>query len=318
MKKLLILPMLLSLAVLPSCIKDEIPVGLPDAGDVIQNEFEMGTDYRYNAYYDFETNTFVKEHLKTEWDLGFETGPNGWRVVLNSAKAMFAGQSPSDFQSTLDTVGVFWKFDASSWNLDSTAVGDWQSYGGAYVLDRGYSWDGTQLGFKKIEIQSVSETAYTVRFAELDGSNEMTVEIPKQNNYNFTFFSFDSNHIVSIEPPKYQWDLVFRQYLHKFEGHAPYLVTGVLSNTNGVEVAEMFDTDFSEITLEDVQTVNFNPAIDVIGYDWKTFNAGSYITHPEKVYIVKTTEGFFYKLRFTDFYSDLGDKGTPKFECQSL
>lgn len=318
MKKLLIVPSLMTILVLSSCIKDEIPVDQPDPGDVIQNEIEMGTDYRYNAYYDFESNTFVKEHLKTEWDLGFETGENGWHIVLNTSKAMAVGEALTDFAGTTDTVGVVWRHDASSWNMDSTAVGDWQAYGGVYIVDRGYSWDGTQLGFRKIEIQSVTETGYTVRFAELDGSNEMTVEISKQNDYNFTFFSFETNAVASIEPPKEDWDIVFRQYTHIFDEHPPYLVNGVLSNTNGVEVAEVFDLVFEDITLDDVSSASFYSAIDVIGYDWKTFTGGSFTTHPEKVYIVKTTEGLYYKLRFIDFYNDQGEKGTPRFETQAL
>jgi hypothetical protein len=85
-----------------------------------------------------------------------------------------------------------------------------------------------------------------------------------------------------------------------------------------VEVAEMFSKPFEEVTFDDIATSDFRADIDVIGYDWKTFNGSGFETHPEQVYLVKTTEGLYYKLRFVDFYNSQGDKGTPTFEVQAL
>ncbi len=60
--------------------------------------------------------------------------------------------------------------------------------------------------------------------------------------------------------------------------------------------------------------------VDVIGYSWKEYNFGSstYEVDPSKNYIIKTTEGMYYKIHFIDFYNDQGDKGTPVFETQLL
>lgn len=310
----------LTLFLFTSCIKDEIPVDPHNPGDVLLNSYEMGTDYRYNAYYDFGSNSFVYEHLKTDWDLGFETGSEGWRIVLNNAKAMNAGRSPEvDFASVTDTVGVAWESDASSWNLDETAIGNWQESNGVYCIDRGFSYDGTHQGYQKLEIQSVNQAYYTIRYANLDGSNERTAQVPKDDDsYNFTFYSFDSHDITEIEPEKETWDLVFRQYTHRFDDGVVYLVNGVLSNSHNVEVAEVFDKDFTEVQFDDIQNATFSADNDIIGYDWKTFNGNDFDIHPEQVYIVKTTEGLYYKLRFTDFYNEQGDKGTPTFEMQAL
>ncbi|PWL32479.1 MAG: hypothetical protein DCO96_02750 [Fluviicola sp. XM-24bin1] len=320
MKKQFIVLIAVTSVFLTSCLKDEIPVPQHNPGDVILNSYEMGTDYRYNAYYDFETNTFVKEHLKTDWDLGFETGILGWRIVLNNSKAMNAGASPiSDFEMVSDTMGVVWKSDASSWNLDTTAIGDWRDFPAVYCIDRGFSFDGTHLGYKKLEIESVNSDFYAIRYSNLDGSDEITTEVPKNDdNFNFSFFSFDSNDVASIEPEKESWDLVFRQYTHTFDDGISYLVNGVLSNSHEVEVAEIFHKEFEDVQFEDINTVAFSSDIDVIGYDWKTFNGADFDIHPEQVYIVKTTEGLFYKLRFVDFYNAQGEKGTPTFEMQAL
>jgi hypothetical protein len=36
------------------------------------------------------------------------------------------------------------------------------------------------------------------------------------------------------------------------------------------------------------------------------------------VYVVRTSEGLFYKIHFIDFYNETGLKGYPKFEIAAL
>ena len=52
--------------------------------------------------------------------------------------------------------------------------------------------------------------------------------------------------------------------------------------------------------------------INVIGYDWKIydFDTGFYTIDPSATYILSDTEGYFYKLRFIDFYNENGEKGS--------
>lgn len=302
-----------------SCIKEEIPVAAHVAGDVTVNEIDLEPDYRYQAYYDFGTNSLVFQHLKTEWDLGFETGVSGARVVLNTSRAMGAAHiSGVDFNSITDTAGVQWRYDATSGNLDSTAIGNWQTLGGVFLINRGYSYDGTHLGFRKLEIASVNGAEYEIHYANLDGSNEQTKVVVKEEAFNFTFWSFETDATASIQPKKENWDLVFGQYAHLFEPDFPYLVTGILSNRNGVEVAEVFNKPFADIEYADVANYSFSSDINVIGYDWKTFGGGSFTVHLDKNYIVKSTEGVYYKMHFIDFYNAQGEKGTPKFEIAAL
>lgn len=302
-----------------SCMKDEIPITKHEAGNVIANQIELGTNYRYQAYYDFGTNSFVQKHLKTEWDFGFETGPAGVRIVLNTSKSMAIAEYPmSDLSSTTDTIGAEWRYDVTSGNLDSTAIRNWQTGNSFYLVNRGYSFDGIHQGFRKIQLLSVDADKYEMLFSGLDGSNQQIAIIEKDNSFNFSFFSFSTNDIVTIEPQKEDWDLVFGQYAHLFDPTFPYLVTGVLSNRNGVEVAEVFDMAFEDIAFVNILDYSFSQDIDIIGYDWKTFIGGAYTTNVDQNYIVKTTEGAYYKIHFTDFYSAQGDKGNPQFEVSAL
>ena len=74
------------------------------------------------------------------------------------------------------------------------------------------------------------------------------------------------------------------------------------------------------VTYENILDVQLTDDLDEIGYDWKIFDFenGKYIIDVQRVFIVKSTEGFYYKLRFIDFYNQDGLKGYPKFEFQKL
>ena len=133
--------------------------------------------------------------------------------------------------------------------------------------------------------------------------------------------SFDTYQIVDVEPPKESWDLVFTQYTHAFiDPPVSYLVTGVLSNRYRVQVAVDRQKNYSEIAYGDIASYVFRVDLNVIGFDWKEydFDTGSYTVFPEINYVIKDSEGRHYKLHFTDFYDDTGEKGTPKFELQEL
>ena len=60
--------------------------------------------------------------------------------------------------------------------------------------------------------------------------------------------------------------------------------------------------------------------MNAIGWDWKQYDmsSGPYTVDVTKNYIVKNQNGLYFKLRFIDFYDDIGEKGAPKFELQKL
>lgn len=306
-----------------ACEKEELPVPAHEAGDVITNNVKMESDYKYQLFFDLETNTMVKKNLKTDWDLGFETSDNGYQIILNTAKSMFiANTNQTSFSTIIDTSNLVFKWDAISGNLDSTAIGDWRTTQTIYVIDKGYNELGVHQGFSKIEFLSVNNSSYQIRFANLDGSGEVTMQIGKDNNYNFSYLSLDGGSIKDIEPSKEGWDLMFSQYTHIFKGtpRTPYLVTGALTNRNKVEVAQVFDLDFLDINRNHINQYTFSSDINRVGYDWKEylFSSGSYIIFTDKNFIIKSTEGRYYKLHFINFYDDLGAKGSPTFEFQEL
>ena len=271
MKKLLIFS--LSLTVIFSCEKAELPVPKHDPGKVINASADMDPDYKWQLYYDLKTNKVVGKNLKTAWDLGFENGANGFHIILNSAKAMYAYPAGTDFEAISDTVGLTLnkRWDASSGNLDSTAIGDWKNETNCFIIDRGYNESGIHQGFKKIRFISSDESAYQVRFADLNGNNEKTLTIQKDDTYNFSFLSFTSGNTLLIEPPKDTWDLVFTQYTHIFHEPqlTPYLVTGCLTNRYNTQACLVNEVDFENIDFGTASAHLLSSAIDRIGYTWK-------------------------------------------------
>jgi len=306
-----------------ACKKEERPIPKKEMGDILENQVEMGADYRYQFYYKLETNEIIASNVKTAWDIAFTSGADDYKLFLNASKAMAAMPSEvSDFEALQDTTGFMQNriFDASSGNMDSTAIGDWRNEKPIYLIDLGFSFTGTHLGYRKMQVLEVTSTNYQVRFAKLDNTEDMTVSIPKDDNYNATFWSFETNQTVMIEPPKTEWDLAFTQYVHIFyePQKMPYLVTGTLFNRHETVGTLETSLSFEEINLNYAMTRIMSPDIDCIGYNWKDFVDGSYILNYENIYIIEDQNGYYYKLRFIDFFSPSGERGAPKWEVQRL
>lgn len=307
-----------------SCLKEETPVPTPKPGNIEVVQIEIGWPYTNQVYYDCGTNKVVSINTKYDWDLSFECSPNGFHVLGNTAKGVFvANKGAVSFNSVNSINGVNWLWDAPSGNLDSTAIGDWRGLNNVYIIDRQYDQNGSHLGYKKIQFETVDNNEYSFKYANLDGSNEVNYVITKNQSVSFLHFSFNNNgETLALEPEKNSWDLLFTNHYHKFSNLTlPFVLTQVLTNKhNGVTVAEDNSNNFVNITLKDTANYTFTNYWDEIGYDWKIRNSAdnSFTIDENKSYIVKTTEGLFFKIRFIDFYNDIGLKGYPKFEIQKL
>lgn len=322
MKKLLAV-LIFPLLFFYSCEQEELPVPAHDAGNVVTTTVNMEQNYKWQIYYDLGTNTVVGQNPKSSWDLGFESSASGSHVILNMSKAMFAWNTgDTNFLAVNDTIGFAANksWDEASGNPDSTAIGAWQNSRHVYIVDRGYNENGQAQGFRKIRIEDVNASGFTIRFANLNGSGDTSFYIPKDTLYNFTFLSFaNGGQLITVEPPKADWDLVFTQYVHVFHNPVqPYLVTGCLMNRYQTTAARDTLNDFSVIDFAQASASTLSPAINTIGYDWKVFSGNTYLTDPSMNFIIRDQTGAYYKLHFIDFYDSNGIKGNPKWEMQPL
>jgi hypothetical protein len=328
---ILYLPLLL--VFLYSCEKEEQPFEnehIP--GDETTTSVFIDPDYKYQVFYDFETNTEVERNLSTAWDLAFECDDDGYHIKLNSSRGMKVWASGKvNFSDVQSSSGATWKWDNPNGSIDSTGIGEWrkknenvnESKNEIYVLDLGYDTEGNMLGIKKLKILGLENDEYQIKVADLSGENEFHSFIRKDDAYNFVFLSIINSEIVTIEPPKEDWDLAFTKYTHTFyvESTAiPYGVTGVLINSYATSAHQDVFHGFEGTDLEIAKELNYLSDQNTIGYDWKNYDhdAGVYSIDYDRNYIIKNRKGLYYKMRFIDFFNDIGEKGNMKFEFQRL
>jgi len=319
-----------------SCFEEDKPVppyALPPDIDTLSIQNSI---YHYQIYFDFGSGGIVSQNLNSDWALSFDCADAGYHIRVNSSD--FWGMAPTG-STNLDSVytddpDYDWLQDSSSGHPDSTAVGEWVSFdqveptytNEVYLLGR-YDGIGYNLA-KKVQFKSVSETVYTFLIADPDQSQADTIEVIKDDRYNYTQFSLDNNEVVQLEPEKDRWDILFAQYftiLYTDEGDpAPYYVRGALLNPNQVEAALDTLTHFLDVNHTNALQKNFSSAQDAIGHDWKSVtvdessNSAEYKVRPGYTYIVRDTNNDLYKLRFKSYFNASGIKGYPSLEFASL
>lgn len=316
---------------LSSCWKDEEPFILAPPTGTTQAEISLGPTYDKMVYFNVHTQEFLIRDFKS-WDLSFQAGENDFYIFLNSGNLMLVHETNlTDFDENYTLVsGQEWRFDVPSGNLDSTAIGKWWNVDGTskkrvYVIDMGITFTQGER-YKKFQIEKADETGYWVNVGDLnDKTTNQSYFIPKSEERNLAHLSIaDGKVITDIEPEKDNWDIWFTTYNHIFYDQGPnpvpYQLRGALQNPNGVLVYEERNKTFEEIDIDYAGSVQLSANADVIGYDWKDYNqtTGRYTVDNTVTYIIKTVSGYYYKLRFIDYYDSDGFVGTPVFELQRL
>lgn len=317
---------------LTSCFKEDEIIYIPKPSANETDTVVLGNNYNLQYWVDLNGLQEKAVHDISDWDLAFSCSENNFTIRLNSAKMMYAGTNGiKDFDLVISEEGIDMNFDASSGNPDSLAFGGWyepiiggiggQSYEYVYVVNRGIDGSLTELGYKKI-IVKIDNNDYVIRYANLDGTEEQSLSIAKNSLKNYVHFSFDTG-IIEIEPPQNEWSILFSRYstiLFTNEGDPyDYNVVGVLLNPNNVWAVET-DLVFEDFVLSDTSLLDLSNRADVIGYDWKyyDFDSGSYTIEPDKNYIIRDKDGFYYKMRFLSFYDEFGNKGSIVYQVIRL
>ncbi|MCW5900268.1 MAG: HmuY family protein [Flavobacteriales bacterium] len=311
------------MAMLSACIKEELPVPAYPRGDAREVRFCMGQGYQMQYWVDLGSGEAVRENTLMAWDLAFEGGPEGWRIMLNGGRLMLAwdtGLPVIDAAVDVQQTALQGRFDAASGHPDSTAIGDWRNTRPLIVIDMGYDAQGNPIGHRRIRPVEVSASAYTLELAQADGSDAVIVSVPKDPQRHWTHFAFGQG-ALQVAPSNGQWHIVLTRYTHFFaEDDLPYLVVGAFIDGAHTRVLRLPDADFATVELADTLGHPFLRRRDIIGYDWKEydFDAGRYEVDARRVYILQVSDGRFFKLRFLDYYGTSGQAGCPLFAVQAL
>ena len=311
-----------------ACEKPEEAIVLPKTNSAVKTyTVNLGRDYTTQLFFNL-SNGEIKANDFMAWDLGFDCNPNGFIVKINGGKEVQVSNTGNkNFEDVPSLQEVEWEYDNPAGEWKGTAFGDWydtinrKSHGYVYLIDRGQT---ANPRYKKLQFTNANQSGFTFLFANLDGSGMHEYFVPKLPGKNYSYINFNNpNEVVDIEPNREEWDILFTRYRHVYYNMTPvtpYSVTGVILNPYKVVCAKDSTTGFDNITAATVKNFEFTNRKDVIGFDWKTydFDLNRYDVVRKYTYIIKDTKGFYYKLRFIDFYDEQGVKGAPKFELQRL
>jgi len=293
--------------------------------------------YTNQSFFDLGTNSIISENENSVWVLRFASQSGESHININSSDYWGVYNSGTAYLDSVNDKPDLdkWVFDKSSGEPDSSAFTGWVEFNDSnnvysksiYLIGK---YDG--IGYKAkwaSQFLSVDDSMYLFRLMSWPGSEWTEYSIPRDPDLEYQYFTpNEGGKVIRVEPDNDLWDLEFTQYgsiLYTDDGvPTPYYVRGVLLNGNGVASALDSLRSFSEISFENLPDYSFSLRNDFIGYEWKDVevdmnsNTAVYTVKSEYTYIIRDTEGFFYKLRFISFYNDLGEKGFPVIEYLRL
>jgi hypothetical protein len=194
---------------------------------------------------------------------------------------------------------------------------------------------GDTRGWMKIQVVRTS-TGYKVKYAELDATSHKVLAVNKNSTYNYSFVSLKNNKEVLIQPEKKRWDLCFTVFTNTIVGAGSYVYGDFVTHNNiggvgayeviltgsasGIEAYNNFkssDIDQSKFIFNDHR---------IIGSNWRNpVGVNGLEVYGDRFYVIKDSEGYYFKLRFTrltkittDQLGIAGERGYPSFEFKPL
>jgi len=300
-------------------------LGMQADAQVTTDTVSVEAGYIHQNYYQLSSgNESVAP--KNEWDIAFRSsGSMGSSIMINSysGAALYtypnAAANATNWQGTLDTAGLStwpkmynsettWEWGAFNQNADGADQFDlgWGVYDMTTHFVTGDSMFVVKLtdgSFKKLWVKNLANGTYNFVYANLDGSAEQTVALAKSAyaTKNFGYYSLVNNAAVDHEPiANTNWDLVFTQYTGDLGGGYMSTATGILANS-GVLLAKAEHVDVA--TYNNYQSQTYSPDINVIGWNWKTYNmaTNTYTINDSTVFFVQAKDSAIWKVVMKGF-----------------
>ncbi|HRE50654.1 MAG TPA: HmuY family protein [Flavitalea sp.] len=301
-----------------------------------------GSNYANMVFIDLSNNAVVAADRKS-WNLGFKSGSD-FRVVLNHAYQSVAGvTTKTDITQVTeaDADDIELNFAPGDGSLDN--VDDWtgdltktaiaeisanDNENKVYLL-ASESTRATKSDWLKVKITRNGD-GYKVQYAKIGETAIKTLEVPKKEDYNFTFVSLENNTIVDVEPKAASWDIQWGYSTYNSGLNTPYWFQDfiILNYIGGAQAAEVvvFEADgttpaveattitrFNAFAESDLAGLTFLSTRDAVAGKWRS-TIGSGIKR-DRFYVIKDPSGNIYKLRFLKMgVGDTGERGRPEIE----
>lgn len=290
-----------------------------------------GTSSAVNSVFVDLSGNEQQSIARTSWSLAFYCGDD-FAVKLNNTTASAAKQTDialTDIISSTDSAtydgelligrgkGNFDIIDDIKGDLSKSVIKE----NNVYLVRLGET-AANESRLYKIKVTKTAN-GYSLQYAASGSSKVTTVEIAKNNNYNFIYYSFGSASTVNIEPLKSKWDFRW-SYQTYTAGTMPYnfsdfIVINYLAGVTAAEVSEE-NTLYSTFSSKDLASIKFSSDVNTIGGNWRITagDEGSKGIKKGVFYLVKDMAGNVYKIQFTKMglNNDGGTRGYPEFEYE--
>ncbi len=281
--------------------------------------------------------------LRSGWDLGFYNG-NDFRVILNNTSSAAAKVlNKFDLQSVTaaDTIGLTLAvsqtdpqprdlefFDDLHGDLNKTAipaVSGKASDNPVIILNRGAGGGIAERAWIKLRVLR-NGNGYTIQYAGILDATFKSMDIYKDPDYNFQFISFEKG-LLNVEPDKTQWDIVWTYSVFEANfgwGLVPYNFSDIIgvNYLAGVQAKENVYADAATAnaayTAFNKDSLANNMVVEgrwTIGNRWRSTQP-AIGSRPDRFYIIKDSNGNFYKLKSISMGAgnDGGTRGKPEFK----
>lgn len=258
-------------------------------------EVVLGEGYANDVWFHFD-NGIVKEEPKDNWDIAFQTGSKDAGIRINSQKGIqlwvVDGSDEDSWDAPIDTTGMSANWQQGHNNSSKWSIGAFNLGLNGFENDGDFGWrmynmathsvSGSKVfvikladkSCKKIMIEGLLHGTYTVKWADIDGENEQSVEIAK-GDYSkklFAYLDLSSSEVIDREPPSDSWAILFGKYTAMIqmgpEQKVPYGVTGIRTNPN-YRTAVVEGVSPADAVAPELNSDNYSSEIDRIGSDWK-------------------------------------------------
>ena len=290
-----------------------------------------GPEFTHQSFFDL-SKIERSQVEKNSWDLGFSTGSDEFKVIINhSAKVMARRIDKFDLSLVTpeDTVGFgasqnFSAFngDATDWvdapNLDSLAIGaisSTDSENAVFIISR----EGEDQNWKKVRVLRNGD-GFSLQYADIASESFETLEITKDEAYNYSFASFESG-LVSVQPEKDSWDIMYGSFTNviNFGYFLPYSFSDFIIinqyNTQAAEILTDGGVAYEDFTSGNLANIEFSNSITTIGSNWRQGGGPGQAPSllADRFYLIKDSQENIYKIKFTSMTSTDGERGHTEF-----
>ena len=227
----------------------------------------------------------------------------------------------------------------------TTGIGEVQlndNLNGIYLINMGYKvytgntttgtvyTMGDARGWKKIKVSRHND-GYKLLYADLNDTTHKEFIITKDPTYHHKFFSFATQNLVDVQPKKGNWDLCFTVFTNLTNAgnfmtsyvYPDFVINNTLGHVYAYQITTASgqgETEFNNFKVQDIDPSKFVTNDQrTIGSNWRTTTGtnGAEV-YNNRFYIIKNSDGHYFKLRFLLMKNDQGYRGYPQFEYKTL